>query len=469
MQHETRAWDAVETAERIASGEVSATEVVSAAIARARAWQPRLHAVVHPLYESALERAAGRQEGCFGGVPTFIKDLEDLAGAPTGFGTAAMPPTVPSETAPSVAQFLSTGAISLGKSATAEFGLTATTEPLHGAPTCNPRNLGHSPGGSSGGSAALVAAGVVPIAHGGDGGGSLRIPAAFCGLVGLKASRGRLVDMFSAKRMPVKIATYGVLTRTVRDTAAFLAEVERNNPVAGLRPIGHVLGPGTERLRVGLFIDPPSGAVVDDAVRDAVLTTARTLEGLGHRVEAMGPPHGPRLSDDFLLHWGLLAVGVEAIVRRHREGDLDRLEPWTRGLAGLARRRWYAVPGAIWRLRRFAAEYERSFEGCDVILSPTTTRPAPPLDFLSVALPFDEKLDRLMELLPFTPVQNASGAPAISIPVAASPEGLPIGVQLAAAQGHERRLLELAFALEANREPALVEFLRPPDPPGAVQ
>ncbi len=454
LQSETRRWDATETAARIQKGEISRAEAVEAAIARALEWA-ELNAVVHPMWDAARAQAAQPGDGCFAGVPTFVKDLEDLAGAPTRFGSAAIPGASARATAPSVAQFLETGVISLGKSTTAEFGLTATTEPAAGEPTRNPWNLAHSAGGSSGGAGALVAAGVVPIAHGGDGGGSIRIPAAFNGLVGLKASRGRLVPMATSKHMPVKIATYGVLTRTLRDTARFYAEVERRRPAKGMPPIGEVSGPGRARLRIGLYLGREGGPQPDPAVREATLAAARSLESFGHRVEPLKVLHEPALVEDFLLHWALLAQGVEGIVGLTRGGQIGGLEPWTRGLARMARRRLHRVPGAIWRLRRYPRSYARLFETCDAVLSPTTASPAPPIGHLSVTQPFEQKLERLMRLLPYTPVQNASGGPAISLPLATSPEGLPIGVQLAGPVGHERRLLELAWALLPEPPPTL--------------
>lgn len=427
---------------------MSTAEVTRAAMARAEAWQPRIQAQALADWDGALHRAAQPAPGCFRGVPTFVKDMEDVEGLPTRFGSVALPPRAAPRTAASVAQFLGTGLVCLGKSTTAEFGLTATTEPLHGAPTRNPVALGHSAGGSSGGAAALVASGVVPIAHGGDGGGSIRIPAAFCGLVGLKASRGRLVDMASAGRMPVKIATYGVVTRSVRDTAAFFGEVDR--PRGGMPPIGRVRGPGPQKLRVGLFVDGPLDAPCHPDVLAALHRAARELESQGHRVQPVPAPYDKQVVDDFLLHWGVLAAAVLAVVRFHPGGDLQRLEPWTHALAAQARRRWRDVPGAVLRLRRFPVRYARAFDDVDVILSPTTAQPAPPLGHLSPSLPYEQKVARLLRLLPYTPVQNASGGPAISVPAGRSAGGLPMGVQLAAPWGGERRLLELAFALEGR-------------------
>jgi amidase len=174
------------------------------------------------------------------------------------------------------------------------------------------------------------------------------------------------------------------------------------------------------------------------------------LEGFEHSVDILPAPYDQQLADDFLLHWALLAMGVEFTVKRAKGGDVSRLEPWSRGLAADARRQWWKIPGAIWRLRKYREVYERVFERCDVLLCPTTARPAPEIGHLSPAQPFEQKLERLIALMPYTPLQNASGGPAISIPAGTATNGLPIGVQLAAPWGQERRLIELAFALESD-------------------
>lgn len=444
---ECGSWDATETASRIASGEVSQLEVAQAAVERAKAAEPVIHAIRHPLFEAGLAQAKLPKSGRFAGVPTFIKDMEDLVGAPTGYGTESLRPLVAARTADSVSQYLAMGPIPLGKSTTAEFGLTGTTEPVYGLPTCNPINPEHSSGGSSGGAAALVAAGVVPIAHGGDGGGSIRIPAAFCGLVGLKATRGRLAPMATAKRMPVKIATYGVLTRTVRDTAAFFAAAD-SKPIPGMAPVTDVKGPSSARWRIGLFIDPPGGTSVDPEVREATMATARLLESQGHHVEPVPAPYDQQLADDFLLHWGMLAAGVKITVTRTPDSDLHKLEPWTRDVGQMAKKQWWKIPAALLRLRRFDRVYAKVFDRCDVLLSPTAAYPAPRIGHLSPGQPFEQKLERLLQMFPYTPIQNASGGPAISMPMATHSNGLPIGVQLAAPWGEERRLLELGYALE---------------------
>ena len=442
-------WDATETAHRISTGEVSATEVVRAAIYRALAWNPKVHALTHLDSDGALAQAKDLQDGPFAGVPTFIKDLEDLAGAPSGYGSVSAPPRIARKSAETVDELLQTGLISIGKTTSSEYGLTATVEPVDQEPTRNPHNLAHSSGGSSGGAAAMVAAGVVPIAHGGDGGGSIRIPSAFCGLVGLKPSRGRLATMAATKRMAIKIAQYGVLTRTVRDTANFYAAVEAISPAKALPPIGKVEGPSNEKRRIGVFVDVPISNDIHPEIRQATEETAKRLEGMGHQVEWITPPADQGLADDFLMYWAFNAGMLELLVRLSPTARVNKLEPWTRGLAAYARSNARHIRGAIRRLKAFEETYQDLFNDIDVLLSPTTAGPAPKLGFISPSIDFEVGMQRLTQLLPYTPVQNVAGAPGINIPVGQTEDGLPMGVQLAAAQGQERTLLDLAFALES--------------------
>ena len=441
-------WDATETAQRIAAGEVSAAEVMTEAIKRTEAWNPKLNALTHFDPSGAMAAAATPRPGVFSGVPTFVKDLEDLEGVPTGCGTAAFSPGPAKRSADTVSQFLDTGLIPIGKTTTSEFGLTGTVEPVGGTPTANPINLAHTAGGSSGGAAAMVAAGVVPIAHGGDGGGSIRIPAAFCGLVGLKPSRGRLAVMDKTQRMAIRIAQMGILTNTVRDTANYYAAVEQAAPAEGLAPVGLVEGPGKDKLRIGAFIDTPISRDIDPEVRRATEATASSLADMGHEVQWVDAPAGQQIADDFLLYWAFNAFLLQMLLTAAPQARARKLEPWTRSLAAEARKKIFKVQGAIKRLRAYEETYEGIFEGVDVLLCPTTAGPAPRIGELSPDQDFEEKRDKLLGLLPYTPIQNITGAPAISVPIGRTESGLPMGVQLAGPKGGEARLLSLAFALE---------------------
>jgi amidase len=447
--------DAVGLAAAIKAGEVSPVEATRAAIARAEALDPELNAIVARDFERALAHAAAPGPGVFSGVPTIIKDNTDVFGLPTRQGSEAIPDTPAASDAPFTTQFRGTGVVILGKSSMPEFGFNATTEFVGKPPTRNPWNTDFSTGASSGGSAALVAAGVIPIAHANDGGGSIRIPAAACGLVGLKATRGRIVDPVEAAKLPVNILANGVVTRSVRDTAAFMAAAEADRPAIGLPAIGHVEGPSDRRLRIGVVIDSITGTATDDETRSAVSDTATLLEKLGHEVIDMLAPVPPRIVDDFGHYWGLLAFGMQRR-GRHIIGpgfDPAKTEPLTKGLARKFQRQAWKTPRAIAGLRRSARQYAAALDaaGIDAVLTPTVGHTTPRLGHLSPELEFTELFARLVAYTGFTPLQNANGAPAISIPAGLTELGLPIGVQLSGRWGTERMLLELAYELEAAR------------------
>src|SRR5690554_5875408 len=318
--------DATELAERIRRGDVSAEEVIRAAIQRARMAQPVLHGIVHDDYDRALEQAARLPDPSapFAGVPIFIKDNLDVAGLPTRHGSAAVPGHIARHSSAVVRQILAQSYINLGKSSLPEFGFNATTEPVGTSPTRNPWNPLYSSGASSGGSAVLVAAGVVPVAHANDGGGSIRIPAACCGLVGLKPTRGREMANDAARDLPVNIVSDGVVTRSVRDTAGFLAHAEDYFRNRKLQEIGHVHGPSGRQLRIGLVLDSVNGHPTDPITRSTVENTARLLEKLGHVVEPMAVPINKSFPQDFALYWAMLAFGVKARGHKLMHPDFDK-------------------------------------------------------------------------------------------------------------------------------------------------
>ena len=441
--------DAVELARLVRSGELSRAEVEAAAVARLRQVAPGLHAVAYEAYDSP--RRAEADTGLLHGVPTLVKDNTDVRGMPTNHGSEAISASPAGRDGRYTTQFLSTGVTVLGKSRMPEFGVNASTEFRSGPPTPNPWNTAHSVGASSGVSAAMVAAGAVPIAHANDGGGSIRIPAAAAGLVGLKPSRGRHIDGESARTLPISIITEGVVTRTVRDTALFHAALERHWRNPALPPLGLVEGPARRRLRVAMIMESVTDAVVDTPTKAAVERTATLLEEQGHTVEAVPVPVDARFGDDFLSYWGLLAflAGNLGRLTMDRTLDVERLDGLTDGLRhGFTSGGWRRTPAALLRLRRAAAAYARVFDDHDVVLCPVVAGVAPPLGHLSPNVPFDELVARLTQHVAFTPLQNVTGAPAISLPMGLSEDGLPVGVQLSAAYGDERTLLELAYALE---------------------
>ncbi|MFC4127275.1 amidase [Nocardia rhizosphaerae] len=441
--------DAVGLAAALRAGEVSRSEVIAAAIARTTLVDPRLDAVQLECFERA--RSAPETAGVFAGVPAFVKDNTDIAGLPTCHGSAAFTPRPATATAGPGAQFLHSGVVVLGKSTLPEFGLTASTEFTDRAPTRNPWNPEYSAGASSGGSAALVAAGAVPIAHANDGGGSIRIPAAANGLVGLKPTRNRLLDQPGARQLPVQLVAEGVLTRSVRDTAHYLAAVERFRPNPRLEPIGLVAGPSARRLRIGLITADVLGRPVHADNAAILASAAATFGGLGHEIVEARLAVEPRFVADFQRYWAVMAGAMALSFRLgHRARfDTGKLDPFTKGLIGLAVRNPLGAAAATWRLRSGTATYDRHFADVDVLLTPVLSHPAPRIGELAPGQPFDELFTKLVDYVGFTPLNNVGGGPAVSVPHGLLPHGLPGSVQLAAPRGGERTLLDLAYQLEA--------------------
>lgn len=442
--------DAVALAEQVKAGLVSPRELADAAIARAESVNGKLNAVNFACYDRP--RFAHSRGGLYG-VPTFVKDNTDVRGMPTTFGTNAFLPRPSKADGSYTRQYVSTGMTVLGKSRLPEFGFNASTEFMAFEPTRNPWNTAYSVGASSGGAAALVASGVVPIAHANDGGGSIRIPAACAGLVGLKPSRHRHVDGEQARHLPINMISEGVLTRSVRDTAAFVAAAEDYWRNPALPPIGLVRGPANRRMRVGLVLDSANGAVTDDETRAAVEKAAGLLEKAGHVVEPLALPISSQFAVDFVQYWGLLATLAASTgkLALSRSFDAGRLDGFTLGLRAYHRRTAWRTPGALRRLRQAKHVYARMFDRHEVVLSPVLAHVTPLLGHLSPTVPFDELLDRLWRYVAFTPLNNIAGTPAISLPMGMADQGTPIGIQLSAAYGDERTLIEAAFLLEQEQ------------------
>jgi amidase len=440
--------DGVALAELVRRGEVSSQELLAAAEARAARVDPALNAIAHAAFRQPVQESS--KAGAFAGVPLFIKDTEDVAGMPTGYGCTALEPQVATRHSAVTEQMLAQGFVVVGKARLPEFGFSPSTEYEGAAPTRNPWNPAHSAGGSSGGPAALVAAGVVPIAHGNDGGGSIRIPASCNGLVGLKPTRGRLKEGDQAQRLPVKIISDGVLTRSVRDTAHFLAAAEQHYRHPKLPPIGLVAGPSGKRLRIGLVLDSIGGHRSCDETRTVVERVARVLESLGHTVEPMVPPVPEFFIEDFKLYWGLLAFSIERFGKQ-LVGPLDpeRLDGLTKGLSRYFIRRSWRLPLALARLQASSLVYRRNFQH-DLVLSPVVGSAVPPIGFFSPQVQFDDLFERILQYIAFTPLNNATGSPAIAVPAGMSHAGVPIGVHFSAPHGDERTLLEIAYQLEAE-------------------
>lgn len=433
--------DTVGLRQQLAAGQVSADELRQAALLRMEQAAP-LNAVV------TLTPGLAGSPGPFTGIPSFIKDNEDIAGFPTTFGSRALPDRPAQADSRLVGHWRALGFDILGKSALPEFGLTATTEPAAYGPTRNPWHLDHSSGGSSGGSAAMVAAGVVPISHANDGGGSIRIPAACCGLVGLKPSRGRLPDAEAMEKMPVNIVTQGVVTRSVRDTVAFYQEMAVLHPNRALAPIGVTRPIGG--LRIAMVTSGLAGLPVDPLVREAVEKSGALCSELGHHVEPIDNPFPDRIAHDFLRYWGMLAFSLRRFGSTVFGQDYapEQLEDFSVYLSRFFASGATSTPGSIRRLRRFGADYDDALSGFDLILSPVLATPPAPIGHLGPDVDPRTHLIRLLRYASFTALQNVSGAPGISLPLASTPEGLPIGIHFAARLGQEQTLLDLAAQLE---------------------
>jgi amidase len=462
------ALDATAQAELVRRGEATPAQLVDAAIARIERVNPELNAVIHPLYEKA--RAAARDPalpaGPFRGVPFLLKDLDShSAGDPCHCGMKVLKELGWTEASDTflVQKVRAAGFVIAGKTNTSELGNVPTTEPAAYGPTRNPWDPARGPGGSSGGSAAAVAAGLVPAAHASDGGGSIRIPASACGLVGMKPSRGRVSMGPDHGESWGGFTSLGAVTRSVRDAAAILDALA--GPMPGdpyvapppARPFAQEVGAPVTRLRVGFTARSFGGAIpVHPDCAAAAESAAKLLASLGHAVEEAFPPacadgstigHATRVMSACtaraLDQWG------ERIGRPLRPDDVEPLE-WVVAEMGrkVSATEWLVAIDALHAYtRRVAAWWEGGF---DLLLTPTLAEP-PPLLGQFAATP-QSPLQGWIRSAPFvcfTQPFNITGQPAISLPLHAAAGGLPIGVQLVAAYGREDLLFRVAAQLEA--------------------
>jgi amidase len=453
--------DATAQADLVRRGEVSPLELAEAAIARIETVNPKLDAVIRTRFDAARREAAGDlPDGPFRGVPILFKDLGCVvAGEPTAFGLGPMRDVAIPVTSYLAEQFRAAGFVALGRTNVPELGTTVTTEPRSFPPARNPWDPGHSTGGSSGGSAAAVAAGLVAVAHANDGGGSIRIPASECGLVGLKPTRGRVSQGPLIGEAWAGGTIDGAVTRTVRDTAGVLDVISA--PIPGdpyyapplPGPLAREVGADPGRLRIGVLDRPGLEGYLDDPqCRAAVASAARLLESLGHHVEESAPQ--AMLEEEFLRHFNvIIAADVEATMRafesvlRRPIGD-DEIEPRNAeyrragkalgAVAYLDSRAWFGM----WA-RRMADWWS----GHDLLLTPTLGAPPPELGWFTAAGP-EREGSRIASFIPYTAQFNMTGQPAISLPLHWTPGGLPVGVQLAAAYGREDILIRVASQLE---------------------
>jgi amidase len=466
--------DAMAQAELVRSGEASPVELVDAAIVRIEKLNPQLNAVIHELFDRARTEAAGDlPDGPFRGVPFLLKDFAaELEGTPFSEGTRLSGDYVSSHTQELTKRFQAAGLVICGKTNTPEFGILPTTEPQRFGATRNPWDPTRTTGGSSGGSAAAVASGMVPVAHANDGGGSIRIPASCCGLVGLKPSRARVTAAPLYGDIMGGLVAEHVVSRSVRDSAAVLDAIAGPTPgepyAAPARRGESFLAAVTRapgRLRIALSVTAPNGEPVHTDCVAAARAAAELCTSLGHDVVDAAPQIGAdALTGHFINAWaaGNAWTMADWEERLGREGTADDVEPLTWALVELGRSIGAGqYLKSVQELQKASRQIGLFMEDYDVVLSPTLGEPPVPLGTFDS--PADQPLyglRRAASFVPFTPVFNVTGQPAISLPLHWNGDGLPIGVQFAAGLGDEETLLSLAGQLEqaspwAARFPAI--------------
>jgi amidase len=449
---------ALDLATRVRSREVSPVELVELYLARIERLDRELNAFVTVDAERALASARGPLDGPFAGVPIPIKDLTETAGLRTTYSCRAFAGNVPAWDARVVARLRAAGFVVIGKTNTPELGTIAVTESELNGACRNPWDVSRTPGGSSGGAAAAVTAGLAPVAHGSDGGGSIRNPASCCGLVGLKPSRGRVSPAPSNAGL-LGLGTSGVLSRTVRDTAALLDVLAGAEPTDLFaapppeRPFADEPGRTVERLRVAVTTAAPVDVPVGDACERAVSECARLLAELGHDVREASPPwRDEEVVSDFVAVWQA-SIALWPVHPSH-------VEPINRALMeDAAATSSTRLAQAVSRLQELARRVLGFWRDVDVVATPTLALPPVPIGWaLEGTDDAREQFARFIRFTPFTPIVNVTGQPAISLPLGES-SGLPIGVQLIGPANGEALLLRLAAQLEEARPWA---HLRPP-------
>jgi amidase len=485
--------DALGLAELIRRGDVTASEVLEAALARAEAVNPRLNAIIIPMHDIARARAKEKLDGPFAGVPFLTKDLfQEYAGVRTAYGCKALKNAnyTAAEHSEITRRWLAAGTVIFGRTNTPEFGAKGITEPDAWGPTRNPWNLAHVPGGSSGGSAAAVAAGIVPMAGGNDGGGSIRLPAGHCGLFGLKPGRGRTPWGPTYGEMMHGAAMNHVLTRSVRDSAAMLdathgpeiGSMDRIEPPE--RPYLEEVTREPGRLKIGFTMKSPIGTDVHPEAVIAVQKTAQLLASMGHHVEEAEPViDGMQLAQDFVTMWFANCAATVDIIKQQtgcgNEGfELDTLAMVAFGKASRAHE--YVAGYMRWNeYTRKLGEFHQKY---DLFMTPTMA--LPPARIGEIATPgwqqvalkilmalrltglvlksgmIEEMVRENLKWVPFTQVGNLTGAPGMSVPLHWTADGLPLGTHFVAPHGGEGRLFRLAGQLERaqpwnDKRPAL--------------
>ena len=477
--------DAVALADCVWRREVTAAELLDIALRQSQPAQAKTNAICRLMEREARAQLEKPLQGAFAGVPFLIKDCaQDYAGLPTSYASKSMAAIAAGEHAYAVRRYLDAGLVIFGKTNLPEFALKGVTDSKLFGRACNPWNVEHTPGGSSGGAAAAVASGVVPMAAGNDGGGSIRIPAACCGLFGLRPSRGRISSGPGYGEYWYGASSEGVISRSVRDTAAALDVLsggEGGDPFVIVRPsetYAQLAARDPTRLRIGFSAASPIGTNVHPEAVAAVSDAAKLLASLGYEVEEAAPEiDGVALAKAFLhIYFGQVAAMVaQARIRGARRGDFELLTRVLATLGGAISAGTMTAQLLKWN--EFARSLARFHQRYDMLLTPTLAHPpirhgqgdpsgaeAVVLDvldrvgllgLLARAGQLDSTIDKIardsLQYVPFTQLANLTGTPAMSVPLYWTADGLPLGVQFVARFGEEDRLLQLARQLEQAR------------------
>lgn len=473
-------YDGIGLAELIKKKEISVDELLAAVISRIEEKNPSINAVIHKMYEQAKKEIDF--SGSFAGVPILLKDItQEIKEEPITSGSKAYQGYLAKDDSEFVRRMRNTGTILMGQTNVPEFALMGITEPTHYGPTRNPWNLDHTPGGSSGGAAAAVAAGLVPIAGANDGGGSIRIPAAYCGLFGLKPTRGRTPVGRSLGRHWQGASADHILSRSVRDSAMMLDLLKGYEKGAAFAapPIDEsyydiIQKPLGTKLRIAYSVVSPIGAEVHDECKNAVMNTVKLLESMGHSIEEKEPPvDGKKIAKSYMtLYFGEVAAALasleEVLGRKAKIGDVEPTT-WILGLLGkvtsaeewvLALREWDT---AAFLMEEFHETY-------DLYVTPTTAFPPAKIgeldlksseislikvidtlklsSFVKKSGFIDQLIETSLKRTPFTQLANLTGQPGMSVPLHLTKDGLPTGVQFMAAKGREDLLFAMAAELE---------------------
>lgn len=436
--------DAHAQIELVEKGEVSRRELVTSAILRCEDADPLLNALSIRAFDRALSSVERLPDGArFAGIPYLLKDSLDYPGLPSRCGSTATGDALRTHGFAFVDRLDAEGLVAIGKSNMPEFALLPSTEPIATGPTHNPRAPGFSCGGSSGGAATAVAAGLVPVAHGSDGGGSIRIPAACCGLIGYKPGRGYNLRPRPSQTIEDLIVGDALIARSARDTS-WAARM--------LRPADAVMavGGGGRPLRIGMVAATLQGRAPHADVAAGLDHSARLLEALGHGIEVIGWPAAfDDVIDSFASMWAVLAREISAWVTDPQSPRANELfEPWTIALAR-------SVPAGPAPLESFfrtlataSQAAEQLFARYDILLCPTVATPPPPIGHLAPTRSYEALRTAIYDFVAYTPLQNLVGLPSVSVPTFRGADGLPIGSMLTAARGGDDMLLDLVTSLE---------------------